>query len=85
MGKNSPDIDIALDDCSGRDIAYLINDELYPGQDKVGIIKKHNENSKHLETATMFILDTPVDFVNLRTEEYCDDSRIPTVVYLTNN
>lgn len=38
------------------------------------------EQSKHLETARMRLCDTWIDFVNLRCEEYCENSRIPTVV-----
>lgn len=38
------------------------------------------DQSKHLETATMFVFDTFVDFVNLRSEKYTSSSRIPTVV-----
>lgn len=38
------------------------------------------DQSKHLETARMRILNVWVDFVNLRCEEYSDDSRIPTMV-----
>lgn len=35
--------------------------------------------SKHLETATIRIIDSNIDFVNLRKEEYDDNSRIPIV------
>ena len=40
------------------------------------------DQSKHLETARMRICDVWVDFVNLRCEEYSDNSRIPTKVYI---
>jgi hypothetical protein len=35
--------------------------------------------SKHLETATVKVLGAWLDFVNLRTETYSQDSRIPEV------
>jgi hypothetical protein len=38
------------------------------------------DQSKHLETATMLIDDIWIDFVNLRSEKYAENSRIPTVV-----
>jgi hypothetical protein len=31
MGKDSSDIDIALDDIFGTEFAMKVNDELYPG------------------------------------------------------
>ena len=37
-------------------------------------------SSKHLETARMLILDIWIDFVNLRSETYAENSRIPTMV-----
>jgi tRNA nucleotidyltransferase (CCA-adding enzyme) len=79
LGKNSDDIDIALDDMKGGELAKMINSELYPGQDKYGIVEKNSEKSKHLETATMIISGTSVDFVNLRSEKYTETSRVPIV------
>jgi len=46
----------------------------------VGIIPKNSEKSKHLETATLFIEGMPIDFVNLRSETYSEDSRVPKIV-----
>ena len=43
----------------------------------IHIIRQNPEQSKHLETATVSILGANVDFVNLRSEVYCEDSRIP--------
>lgn len=79
LGKNSDDIDIALDDMKGEELAKMINSELYPGQDKYGIVEKNSEKSKHLETATMIISGVSVDFVNLRSEKYTETSRVPIV------
>lgn len=45
----------------------------------VGKIKANPDKSKHLETATIRILNTSVDFVNLRKETYSEFSRIPTI------
>ena len=80
MGKKSDDIDIALDNLTGEELAKMINDELYPGEEKFGVVAKNNEKSKHLETATMKISGVFVDFVNLRSETYTNDSRVPIIV-----
>ena len=45
------------------------------------LIFSNPEQSKHLETARMRLFDMWIDFVNLRSEEYSDNSRIPTKVY----
>jgi tRNA nucleotidyltransferase (CCA-adding enzyme) len=47
---------------------------------KLGHITKIEQNpdqSKHLETATLKIFGQDIDLVNLRSEEYVEDSRIP--------
>src|SRR5690242_15948769 len=46
----------------------------------IGVIASRPHQSKHLETATVTILDRRVDFVNLRCEVYAEDSRIPSEV-----
>ena len=48
----------------------------------IATIQVNPEKSKHLETATARILGNDVDFVNLRSEKYHEDSRNPTVVSL---
>jgi tRNA nucleotidyltransferase (CCA-adding enzyme) len=45
-----------------------------------GLIKSNPEQSKHLETATTHIFDYPIDFVNLRSETYTQENRIPEIV-----
>ena len=50
-------------------LASLINEELYPGKDKVGIIQQNAQKGKHLETANIKICNIWIDFVNLRGEE----------------
>jgi len=77
------DIDIALDDMLGREFADHLNDWLANhGGDKisVGVVLKNPEKSKHLETATMKVGKFWIDFVNLRAEEYTEDSRIPDLM-----
>lgn len=69
LGKESDDIDIALNNMKGSKLAQLINQELYPGKDKVGIIQQNAQKGKHLETATIKICNIWVDFVNLRCED----------------
>ena len=46
----------------------------------IGKIDSNPDRSKHLETATTKVFGQAVDFVNLRTETYQDDSRIPSMV-----
>jgi tRNA nucleotidyltransferase (CCA-adding enzyme) len=77
------DIDIALDDMLGREFADHLNDYLQEHGQKtvsVGVVLKNPEKSKHLETATMKVGSFWVDFVNLRAEEYTQDSRIPDLM-----
>ncbi|KAG5220327.1 CCA tRNA nucleotidyltransferase [Salix suchowensis] len=50
---------------------------------EVAKIEKNPDQSKHLETATFRILDRSIDVVNLRSEEYTGDSRIPNQVVST--
>merc|ERR1711935_496652 len=77
------DIDIALDDMLGRAFAENLNQYLSEMGEKthgVGVVLKNPEKSKHLETATMKVGTFWIDFVNLRTEEYTQDSRIPDLM-----
>lgn len=77
------DIDIALDDISGKEFALGFNQWLqthrnYPAHG-VGIISRDPDKSKHLETATLTWNEISIDFVGLRSETYTLDSRIPIV------
>ena len=77
------DIDIGLDDMLGREFAEHLNDYLAQvGEEThtVGVVLKNPEKSKHLETATMKVGTFWIDFVNLRAEEYTQDSRIPDLM-----
>ncbi|TNV82489.1 hypothetical protein FGO68_gene295 [Halteria grandinella] len=70
MGKESVDIDIALDNMSGQEFAEKLDAKLHPGAHKkgYGVIGLNNQLSKHLETATM-----PVHGMNT------DESRVPQI------
>jgi tRNA nucleotidyltransferase (CCA-adding enzyme) len=48
-------------------------------------IESNPDQSKHLETARTTVLGIELDFVNLRSEEYTEHSRIPTEVVSTGN
>lgn len=79
LGKESDDIDVALDDQMGLEFANSVNEYLETQgvvARRVGVIEANPEQSKHLETATTHVLDLSIDFVNLRAETY-SDSRIP--------
>jgi tRNA nucleotidyltransferase (CCA-adding enzyme) len=43
-------------------------------------VARNPDQSKHLETAMVTVLGLDVDLVNLRSEVYADDSRIPSEV-----
>jgi tRNA nucleotidyltransferase/poly(A) polymerase len=86
LGLESNDIDVALDKCLGAEFAAKVNEYLTSkGEDVsgVGVIQSNPEQSKHLETATMKVRDVWLDFVNLRSESYADESRIPTMSFGT--
>ena len=80
LKRSCKDIDFALDDISGAEFAEMLSKHLYPGQEhKYGVIKANSDKSKHLETATIKVFDMFIDLVNLRCEEYADDSRVPQI------
>jgi len=88
LGKEGEDmdIDIALDDMMGQDFAQYVSqyyEEHGEEKKKFGVIKANPDQSKHLETATINIKGTWIDFVNLRTETYSADSRIPEIQFGT--
>ncbi len=78
MGKESSDIDVALDDMFGEEFAQMLCDKLYQGSDKkkFGVIKANSEKSKHLETATIRVHGVMIDLVNLRTARQTEDSKV---------
>jgi len=82
LGKDSADIDVALDNMTGQNFCEKVNEylELVGEEQKgIGVIQCNPDQSKHLETARMLILDIWIDFVNLRSETYAENSRIPTM------
>ncbi|CAN0438056.1 unnamed protein product [Ascophyllum nodosum] len=86
LGLQNEDIDIALDNCSGVAFAEMVNsylESLGQAKSKIATIEANPEQSKHLETARMKIMGIWVDLVNLRTEVYRSDSRIPETLFGT--
>lgn len=86
MGRESLDIDIALDNMLGKEFADTVNQYLEShGQEthSVAVIMSNPDQSKHLETARMKIRGLWIDLVNLRSEEYAHNSRIPTMTFGT--
>lgn len=90
LGQGSHDLDIAINEMSGELFAHGLNDYLLQNYSKYNIkphsihkIDKNPEKSKHLETATTKLFGIEVDFVNLRSEEYTELSRIPIVDFGT--
>ena len=86
LGLPSHDIDIGIDNCSGESFVMGLKEwleEEKKGTDetinKIHKIKKNPDKSKHLETCTTKLFGLDIDFVNLRSESYTDNSRIPTI------
>lgn len=83
LGLSSMDCDIAIDTMMGERFALLFLDFLRKRgipTSSYGVIHANPTKSKHLETATLSLLGYPLDFVNLRSEEYSTTSRIPNQV-----
>jgi len=86
LGKDSNDIDIAIDDQTGVEFATSLNEYLQSigiESHRLAVILANPEQSKHIETATVKVLGIPIDFVNLRSETYSEDSRIPGITFGT--
>ncbi|VVT50473.1 uncharacterized protein SAPINGB_P002775 [Magnusiomyces paraingens] len=93
LGRQSHDIDIAINSLTGLDFAEGMIDYILTHGDvltehglgpieprSIHKIERNPEKSKHLETATTKLYDLFIDIVNLRSEEYAEDSRIPTIM-----
>ncbi|KAJ7604901.1 hypothetical protein DFH06DRAFT_1253682 [Mycena polygramma] len=83
LGMQSNDIDIALTDMMGDEFAGHLDAFAKSRNVKTGpiaIINPNPEQSKHLQTARIPIFGLDLDLVNLRSEEYADNSRIPTAI-----
>ena len=86
LGRQSHDIDIVLDNVSGCTFAEHVRRYMLAAGmsvSDIGVITARPDQSKHLETATMRMMDMSIDFVNMRAEEYDVDSRIPHAVFGT--
>lgn len=83
LGRECYDIDIALDDMYGKQFCEKIQEYLGVEANERGfcVIQSNPDQSKHLETARMSIFNMMIDFVNLRSEKYSDDSRIPEMEF----
>ncbi|XP_024978152.1 putative CCA tRNA nucleotidyltransferase 2 isoform X1 [Cynara cardunculus var. scolymus] len=84
LGKECYDIDIALDNMLGREFCEKVNEYLISAGEEtqgIGVIQSNPDQSKHLETARMRLFDVWIDFVNLRSEDYAENSRIPTMQF----
>ena len=78
------DIDIVIDNFTGSQFCEHLNQWIRSNGGQrltVGVIQQNPDKSKHLETATANIGRLSVDFVNLRSETYTTDSRIPTMSF----
>ncbi|KAG2160099.1 uncharacterized protein EDB93DRAFT_1261421 [Suillus bovinus] len=84
LGMESNDMDICLADMMGITFAEGFVAFLFEQKNlhvhKISKIESNPDQSKHLETARTTLLGIDLDFVNLRSEEYAEDSRIPTEV-----
>lgn len=88
LGKESDDVDMALDNVSGAAFAESLNTFLQEqGLEtrSIGVIQANPDQSKHLETARVLVLGHWIDFTNLRTETYRADSRIPEMAFGSAN
>lgn len=95
LGRPSHDIDVAINSMTGEAFGEALRDfcrvpENIKKHDlqrrdigNIHTIEKNPEKSKNLETATVKILGLDVDFVNLRTETYAEDSRNPQMEFGT--
>lgn len=95
LGKPSHDIDVAINCMTGEAFGDQIRQFCDDPENKekhnlrpedighLHKIEKNPEKSKNLETATVKLFGLDVDFVNLRTETYTEDSRNPQVEFGT--
>ncbi|CAG8824759.1 10002_t:CDS:2, partial [Racocetra persica] len=80
LGYECNDLDIAINSMMGCEFGEHVNNFLRlkgHATENIHKIESNPEKSKHLETATTKIFGYEIDFVNLRSEEYVEDSRIP--------
>ncbi|KAG8773808.1 CCA tRNA nucleotidyltransferase, mitochondrial [Serendipita sp. 397] len=78
LGMDSDDIDIAINTMTGEAFAQGLLDS-GKIESAGATIASNPEQSKHLATTKIKLLDYEVDLVNLRSESYTEDSRIPEI------
>lgn len=95
LGIQSNDIDTAINSMTGKAYGQKVEEFLsIPrhrekhglSEEDIGnfhVIEANQEKSKHLETVTVCLLGLDLDFVNLRTETYSEDSRNPQMEFGT--
>ncbi|KAG5556698.1 hypothetical protein RHGRI_007088 [Rhododendron griersonianum] len=86
LGRDCYDIDIAIDNMLGKEFCEKVNEYLSSKGEEahgIGVIQCNPDQSKHLETARMRLFDVWIDVVNLRSEDYSENSRIPTMRFGT--
>ncbi|KAG4305482.1 hypothetical protein PORY_001038 [Pneumocystis oryctolagi] len=89
LGIESHDIDVVVDTMSGYDFAMRLNAYLrehvnaQTKYSRITKIERNPEKSKHLETATTHMMNFAIDFVNLRSEKYSANSRVPIMTFGT--
>jgi len=81
MGLQSKDIDIAIDNMMGKQFAEYVGQYARSMgiEATAGVIPAKPEQGKHLETAVIHMFGESIDVVNLRDEEYDEESRKPVV------
>ncbi len=85
LGTQSDDIDIALDKMTGQQFREYADRYAQQNPDsqigKSYVVDQNPDASKHLETTAIQMGPFKIDFVNLRTEDYASDSRIPEMQF----
>jgi len=83
LGSESHDIVLAITDITvvtfAQHFVAFLEEQGIPIT-SIAKVERNPEQSKHLETAKITVLGRELDLVNLRSEEYAEDSRIPTDV-----
>ncbi|KAF9654286.1 hypothetical protein BDM02DRAFT_3106593 [Thelephora ganbajun] len=84
LGTESNDIDVAVQDMTGVSFANRLAEFLKSNKNEIVrdpvTVEANPDQSKHLETAKMKLWGIELDLVNLRAEEYVEDSRIPNQI-----
>ncbi|KAK9480229.1 hypothetical protein V1514DRAFT_340989 [Lipomyces japonicus] len=89
LGRDSHDIDISINRLTGNKFANKLNGFLRSNRSwkldptPVFTVPSNPDKSKHLETTTIQLFDRDIDLVNLRSEEYTNESRIPSMDFGT--